>query len=370
MSLTIDLYANDGSPMNITPPDIFGRGVGGAELAMMTWAETMAKRGHRVRVYNNPNRQGNYNGVAYLPQSDFSWREERDVFIAFRSPNRFTRMCRAAVKLFWSTDQQTVGNFATDIFPYVDRIVCISPFHVDYHKTRYTDAYNAFMGNHAELVPESLDTKIGYFDLGVRVEEYDQPIEKVPGRCIFCSVPERGLEVLRLMWPRIKERAPNASLVITSDYTLWGAPNPLNQEHRLNWLHHQDVAFMGKIPRRELVEEQLRAEVQTYGSTYEELFCISTAECQVAGAYPVTSDLGALPTTNKWGSVIRGNLLDGGWQERFIEAVTCRLAVGYRYGDMQRESRARFDWNTICAQWEHLIATGEYATKELVRVVA
>lgn len=356
MGLTIDLYCNDGSPLHVTPPDIYGRGVGGAELAMMTWAETMAKRGHKVRVYNNPNQPGNYGGVEYLPQNAFVWRDDRDVMISFRSPNRYVRTARAAVKLFWSTDQQTVGAFERDIFPYVDRTVCISPFHVNYHIKRYQVA----------------EDMIGYFDLGVRVEEYDQPVEKVPGRCIFCSVPERGLEVLRLMWPRIKKRVPNASLVITSDYTLWGAPNPLNQEHRLNWLHHQDVAFMGKIPRKELVEEQLRAEVMSYPGTYEELFCISAAECQVAGAIPITSDLGALPTTNQWGVVLGGNLLDGGWQARFVDEVCTQLKQrdDELLQQMQHQTRRRFDWNNICEQWEHLIATGEYITKILFAVPA
>ena len=350
MGLTIDLYCNDGSPLKITPPDIYTRGVGGAELSMMTWAEVMAGRGHKVRVFNNPSTPGSYGGVGYLPQTAFNWREDRDCFIAYRSPNRYTRMANAAVKLFWSTDQQTTGDYKRDIFPYVDRTICISPFHVNYHLTRYGVE----------------DEKIGYFDLGVRVEEYQQDIEKVPGRCIFCSVPERGLEVLRLMWPRIKERVPNASLVITSDYTLWGSPNPLNQEHRLNWLHHKDVEFMGKIPRKQLVEEQLKAEVMSYPGNYEELFCISAAECQVAGALPVTSAMGALPTTNYWGVVLSGNILDGLWQEAFINTVANRLGRGYRYGDMQRDSRLRFDWQTICEQWEHLVSTGEFATKERV----
>lgn len=351
MSLVIDLYCNDGSPLEITPPDIYGRGVGGAELAMMTWAEVMAERGHKVRVYNNPKAPGSYSGVEYLPQNALSWRDDRDVFIAFRSPNRYTRMVRAAVKLFWSTDQQTVGDFATDVFPYVDRTICISPFHVDYHIKRYG------------VSPEM----IGYFDLGVRVEEYDQPIEKVPGRCIFCSVPNRGLEVLRLMWPKIKERVPNASLVITSDYTLWGSPSPLNQEHRLNWLHQADVQFLGKVPRKQLVEEQLRAVCQPYPCNYEELFCISTAECQVAGAYPVTSAMGALPTTNEWGAVLWNNILGSDWQADFVKIVEIVLSDSVKSKErVQGKARARFDWQNICTQWEHLIATGEYATKEAV----
>ena len=65
MSLKIDLYCNDGSPLGVTPPDIYGRGVGGAELSMMSWAETMARRGHQVRIYNNPLALGVHDGVEY-----------------------------------------------------------------------------------------------------------------------------------------------------------------------------------------------------------------------------------------------------------------------------------------------------------------
>jgi len=349
MTLSIDLFCADGSPMGLIPLDIHGKGVGGAELAMMTWAETMARRGHQVRIYNDPVIAGVHDGVEYLPHSAFDFKVSRDVFIVYRAPNRYIRMTRAAVKLFWSTDQYTSGDFARDIFPFVDRTVCISPYHVAYHKERYR----------AE--------NIGYFDLGVRVEEYDQPAEKVPGRCIYCSVPERGLEVLRMIWPKIKERVPHASLVITSDYTLWGALSPLNHEHRLNWLGVEGVEFMGKIPRKQLVIEQLKAICQPYPCTYSELFCISAAECQVANCAPVTSTAGALPTTNEWGQVLRGNILDGEWQNRFITVVSSLLELGLS-NTSHKGAKCRFDWNTICQQWEHLIETGEFVSDHLVPV--
>lgn len=347
MALTIDLYANDGSPLGIAPPDIYGRGVGGAELSMMTWAETMARRGHTVRIYNNPPGPGDYDGVAYQPQGAFRANEYRDVFVAYRSPNPYIRSVNAGVKLFWSCDQYTIGNFARDVFPYVDRIVCISPFHVAYHKQHYG----------AE------DGKIGYLDLGVRLGDYAATLtDKVPGRCIFCSVPDRGLQILRVVWPRIKERISHASLVITSDYTLWGGP-PLNHEHRLKWLNLPDVTFAGKVPRRDLARMQLEAQVHAFPCTYEELFCISAAECQTAGTIPVTSDFGALPSTNQWGRVLAGHPLDGEWQQSFVEAVVELLeddTLDAQGRAMAKQARSRFDWETICEGWEHLIETGEF----------
>lgn len=348
MGLAIDLYCNDGSPLGIVPPDIYSRGVGGAELSMMTWAETMAARGHWVRVYNNPPRPDTYGGVTYYPQSAFRPGDDRDVFVAYRSPNRYVQTAKARTKIHWSTDQYTVGNFATDVFPHVDRVVCISPYHVAYHRQRYGVE----------------DGKVGYFDLGVRLGDYAGGVEKIPGRCIFCSVPDRGLDILRVVWPLIKEQAPHASLVITSDYTLWGAP-PLDHQHRLAFLGQPDVIYLGKVGRTDLAREQQAAEVMSYPCRYEELFCISAAECQACGVVPVTTDFGALATTNQWGTIILGNPLELGWQREFAAAVASLLNDGRRLEKMAKKAqagaRARFDWERICNAWEHLIETGEFA---------
>lgn len=349
MGLSIDLYCNDGSPIGVIPDDIEGRGVGGAELAMLTWAETMAGRGHQVRVYNDPRIAGVQCGVEFLPQRAFAPREDRDVFIVYRSPNPFIRIAKAAVRVHWSFDQHTIGNYARDIFPHVDWVVCISPFHVDYHRRSYGIR----------------DGKIGYLDLGVRLADYDRDPEgeRIAGRCIFCSVPDRGLDILRVLWPMIKGKVPHASLVITSDYRLWGAPAPLNHHYRLAFLHLPDVVFLGKVERSRLVQEQSAAEVMSYPCTYEELFCISAAECQVAGAFPVTSDRGALPTTNRWGTVLGNNVLDGNWQRDFVEAVIAAMNMQpVERARMQAAARQRFDWNHIASQWEHLFETGEFPT--------
>jgi len=343
--MNIDIYANDGSPLGITPEYIYGRGVGGAELSLMMWAETMAGRGHNISIYNNPDVPGEYNDVNYLPQSAFNPLSKRDVFIIYRSPNPYVKNAKADLKLHWSTDQYTIGNFATDIFPHVDKVVCISPYHVEYHKKTYGIK----------------NGKIGYIDLGVKIEEYDQEIDKILGRCIFCSIPDRGLEVLYSIWPKIKEAIPDASLVITSDYRLWGTPVAGNQKHRLAWLNQPDIIFLGKIGREQLVKEQLAAQVMSYPCTYEELFCISAAECQVAGAIPITSTIGALKTTNEWGNTITGDPLDSLWQQAFIEDVIDAMSSeNQERSKMQNGSARRFDWNIICEKWESLIETGEF----------
>lgn len=347
MDLKIDLFCNDGSPMGLIPADIYGKGVGGAELALMSWAETMARRGHEIRIYNDPTVAGNHDEVKYLPKGHFNPMEDRDAFILFRnpitSPSPHLKVIKAGIKIHWSTDQYTSGDFGRDIFPFIDKVICISPYHVDYHKQRYGIE----------------NGKIDYIDLGVKLDDYDQQIEKIPGRCIFCSVPDRGLDILHQLWPKIKEQAPEASLVITSDYRLWGSPTPRNHQHRLKWLHQQDVIFLGKIDRAQLVQEQLMAEVHSFPCTYEELFCISAAECQVAGAYPITSGTGALSTTNQFGTIIHGNLMEPIWHNQFVSEIVRVLHGEINSNGMSEKARSRFDWNKICKQWEKLIETGE-----------
>jgi glycosyltransferase involved in cell wall biosynthesis len=333
----------------VIPADIDGRGVGGAELSMMTLMEVLAKRGHKVRVFNDPKQPGEYNGVQYLSLAAYENRIPRDVLIIFRSPNqryRRDQMPPEVRKIWWSTDQFTVGNFS-ELATTVDFAVTISPFHTDYHVKRY------------KINPK----KLGHIDLGARVWDYDESIEKIPGRLIFCSIPDRGLPILHAAWPLIKRDAPHASLAITSDYTLWGS-GAGNQHHRLQWAGKEGVHFVGNVPRARLVKLQREAEIMAYPSIYEELFCISAAECQVAGAVPVTSSTGALVTTNEFGVVVSGNPKTASWVENFASRIVSLLTSEHEYLEqrqisMIRGAKARFDWEVIADRWEELFEEGK-----------
>jgi len=346
-ALNIDLIANDGSPIGVIPPDIYGKGVGGAELAMMSLMQTFAERGHEVRVYNDPLSPGDYEGVNYIPRKMFNPRAKRDVLIVFRSPNPLMINATAELGIFWwSTDQYTVGSF-TVLAEKVRYCVTISPYHTQYHIKTYRIDPN----------------KIGHIDLGVRMKDYSIEVAKVPGQMIFCSVPDRGLRILHAAWPLIKRTAPQASLIITSDYRLWGV-GAQNARHRLDWAGMPDVTFLGKVPRHELVKYQLQSEVLPYPCTYEELFCLSVAEAQVAGCFPVTTPVGALATTNEFGIQITGQPTSPMFVEEFSERVaglvtTERTFLENRLKPMIAAAKIRFDWNRIAGVWEELFEKGE-----------
>ena len=339
--MRIDILCPSGSPVGIIPDDIHGRGVGGAELALMTWAEVMQKRGHQVSIYNSPKRPGSYEGVEYYGIGEWDPNVSRDMSILFRNPHPSFGSSKG-LRVFWSCDQFTEGDYNRQIFPFADRVVTISPFHTNYFLEHYK-------------VEES---KIRDIPLGVRAWEYNEKVEKIRNRFIFCSVPHRGLHLLRGLWNGIVSEFPDASLVITSDYRLWGSSNPDNHTHRADWSGVQNVQFLGKVSRKDLIRYQQEAELLAYPCVFDELFCIAVAECQVAGVIPLTSGVGALPSTNITGVVLPGDPRTEDWRRMFLDIVLGHL----RNRDIIEEqgkkasavARAAFDWNTIALLWENL----------------
>jgi glycosyltransferase involved in cell wall biosynthesis len=337
-SMKIALYCNDGSPLNVLPAHIDDKGVGGAELSMLTWAETMSLRGHEVHIYNRTDDQTitTEAGTVFFPQSAFQPLNATDVYIAYRSPNPYLRQIQARVKLHWSMDQYTIGHFGRDVFPLVDKVVCISPFHRDYHIRTY--------GVDAD--------KVTYIDLGVRSDiDGTKADERIPGRCIISSVQDRGLHILRPLWDRIVQAVPHASLVITGDYRLWGNLTANNGRHRAQWLNASNVVFLGKIPRQNYVDELRASVLMPYPCIFDELFCVSVAEAQRAGVWTITPDIGALATTNTC-DVIPGQATNAAWQNQFVDRVVDILEMGS--DSPVPDHQERFDWNTICEQWEAL----------------
>lgn len=342
--LKIDVIANDGSALQVSEASIDGLdgsiGVGGAELAILTLCAGWHKNGHRVTLYNSP-RVNNGSSFPQKPLNLFLPQEDRDILIIFRSPNH--RAINAKGKKIWfSTDQYTIGDFR-EFSQHVDKIVTISPFHADYFRDNYR-----------------IENTIT-IDLPVRTWEYEQPIEKVKNKLIFCSVPERGLSILADVYDILKAKVPDLSLTITSDYRLWGIASPLNEHFITRFIGKDGVRFLGAVSRQQLIREQLSSEIQAYCCTYDELFCYAVAECQVAGNYPVTSAMGALRTTNM-GTQISGVVGSGEWKQVFVESIVHALnnrdIMQQEAKEIQQKAIERFSLDNILKQWDEKVFYG------------
>lgn len=340
--MKIDIICNDGSPLGVTVPDIYGKagrvGIGGAELALLTMCEQWGMEGHAVRLYNDPHIFVKDQPFEQLPRATFHKREDdRDILIIFRSPNPLSYGA-SGYKVWWSCDQQTVGDFA-QFAAAVDKIVVISPHHRQYFEITY--------GIRAAIP----------IDLPVRLSDYDvDPLPKrIPTKALFASIPDRGLPYLRDVWPYIKQEVPEAELVITSDYQLWGS-HAGNESHRLKFIRMPGISFLGAVPREQLIQHQLTSGVLAYPCTYEELFCITCAEALVSGCFPVSSDCGSLVTTNTY-KAIAGVPTNPGWSGLFWRAVVAEMKNPdeEKRKVMQQAARERFDPKRISEQWKEKV---------------
>lgn len=337
--MKIDVLTNDGSPLGVTEKSIFGEdgrtGVGGAELALLTLCRMWQFYGNQVTLYNDPNRPG-ASTFEQRPIDSFNPMEDRDVLIIFRSPNHRSLDAKG-LKVWFSCDQATMGSFK-EFSQTVHKIVTISPRHAEFFRIQYG------IGNTITI------------DLPVRTWEYKEKVEKIPKRCIFTSMPDRGVVQLRDVWGRIVEQVPDASLVITSDWRLWvdWAGEENIRQYRAAFAQLPRVTYRAAINRKELIQIQQEASLHLYPCIYDELFCISVAESQVAGTYPITSDCGSLGTTNM-GRIIHGNAQDINWQTAFVKQAVELLNdpnLCQKQEWIREVARKRFSVENILSQWD------------------
>ena len=156
-------------------------------------------------------------------------------------------------------------------------------------------------------------------------------------RAINSSSPDRSWPILLNIWPRIKERVPQAELHLFYSFFNWEkiAPHYPGQQELIQKLKNQikeleplDVVYHGRIDQNQLAEEFLKSGVWAHPTWFSESSCISAMEAQAAGCRIVTSSIAALNETVS----NRGILIDGDWtsreyQNKFIDAVVTAMTI-------------------------------------------
>jgi len=139
-------------------------------------------------------------------------------------------------------------------------------------------------------------------------------VEKVPGRVIWGSSPDRGLHWLLQEWPKIRRAAPHAHLKIFYKVMKWadnivahpyGDPTILEQIRRayyikeaLRRLAPHGVELVDSVSRRQIDREMAEAEVLAYSCdpvSWTEGFSVTLMEGCAARSCPVSTAVDALP---------------------------------------------------------------------------
>ncbi len=327
------------------PPGFSGakhhaEGVGGTEALVVVLAETLATRGITITVATRIPSESRDSAVSYVPVTSARPGDAAVTVLVKRWSE--AAVGAGPVRFFLATDVHVPdpGELARCL-GWSTVSAALSPF----MRTSLTAV---------EAAP-AMDVLPPPVALG----DYLHPDERRGPVLLYCSVPDRGLYYLKDIFPAIRRRVPGATLVITSDFTLWGKAGA--REAFMRFFEGQPgVEYLGHVDRSRLVAEQLRARVFAYPCLFEEGFCIAAAECMAAGAVPVTTNAFALTTTvGACGALIDGRPRSWFYRRKFVNAATRLLTDDVYWRDRSRACRnhARsWDANVVASQFLALVA--------------
>lgn len=332
------------------PPDYLGRGLGGTESTFVLLVKALAKLGHSVEVYNCCFKPGIYDGVTWSPLYDLDVAKEYDVFISLRFLETFQgKFPKAAIRGVWIHDEALAGATDFDKKGIINTWISVS------------ETQKASILRNEEIAEKNWFVTRNAYDEDL----YTSSLKKIPkirNQAIYCSAPDRGLKYLLKMWQRIKSEVPDASLVVTGSFALWGTSDEENNrmfgDTYLSASSLKDVKIMQRVSKEELSKLQAESEVMLYPTDFNEMFCISALECFAAGTPIISSARAAMNErvkTGENGYLISGSPFSEEYQKEFI-STAIRF---FRDEDQKKQfSKNAFDassgqdFESVAKEWE------------------
>ncbi len=324
-----------------TPESQNTGGIGGSETAVIELTKRLAKLGWDITVYNQGNHppEGRvFDGVKYVNYWTFNVKDKFNVLWVWRLPELFDFNIDAKFKFLDLHDVMSPHDFPKDRLDKIDKI---------FVKTNY----------HRSLFPQIPDDKFVVVGNGISLERFETQVEKDPYRFCYTSSPNRGLDVLLKMWPKIKEKLPEATLHV---YYGWNTFYELekNNPERMAWMKkvqalmdQPGVIDHGRVGQKELAEDLLKTSFWLYPTNFPEIDCITAKEMQAAGVVPLTSGYAALEESQQSGLKKPGDVYDPVWQAEFTESVV-QIASDQEHADSMRMVDASdFSWDLVASKW-------------------
>lgn len=330
------------------------KSLGGSESAAYYQARELAKRGHRVTVFNSSQEEGVWDGVTYCfagqPQEGatlgdrfefYARNTPHDVLIIQRHPQAFHGMYQSKINLWQLHDlalYRTAGMVNHGMWQ-IDAVTCVS----DWHKKQVCDVYG-FDPEFVRVVPNGVDPEL-YVDPAFAFSH--ARISKLLGDgkslLLYQSRPERGLEhLVRPGGIMDRLRHTNAHLLVCTYDN-----NPAQMMPYYGMLHRwadalPNVTMLGALSKVQLAALQKSCDLLVYATEFEEVSCISAMEAMHAGLPMLTSVVGALPETCELvdAGVMFVPLKDGRADEdAFVERIEHVLSPAFKQFPKFREKQ-------------------------------
>lgn len=350
--LSISLYVGYHTE-NWNPDTVAERGIGGSETAVVEMAKRLVKYGHKVTVYNQcGDSGGTFDGVEYLDHTKFG-PHDCDILITSRRADAVDFGVRAKATLCWVHDVHLGNALTHERALKIDRFFCLTHWHKDFFLKQYPFVH-----------PSQVVVTRNGIDLS-KFQPSDEP--RNPHRAVYSSSPDRGLQSLLQMWPRIRQRVPDAELHVFYGFDTWEACS-INNPDQLAYIkllkemlrdcEKYGVTSHGRVSQKRLASEFQKSGVWPYPTWFSETSCITAMEAQAAGLSIVTSPIAALPeTVGTRGLFVEGDWLSESYQNEFVERVVQSMTMT---SDEHRHfnhlyAMSVFNWDGVACDWDTIL---------------
>lgn len=358
---TIDFLA-PGTLEEWSPRKLAAEGLGGSETALIRLAEELfiadgePEKSYRPTVYGRIDAPGYYNGVRYRGMDAYDPQTHSDVLVAWRYPEAADLPLRCDRLVLWMHDTDAGSRLTPARAARFDAIVVLS----EWHKAHMMRCYPWLDESKLVIIGNGVD-KARFAPTSGR--QGGKAPRREPHRVAYSSSPDRGLDaVLHYVWPKVVERVPDAELhvyygmknidVLAPNYPQLAA---FKQQLANLLIDSKNVVQHGRLAQDALAEQLREASVWLYPShNFDETYCISAVEAQLAGCIPVTTDRGALSETVKSGLIIQGTLGEDGVAEKYIEAIVGILTDQAPSAGVRKKIMANapaMEWSEVAQRW-------------------
>lgn len=330
-------------------------GLGGSEEAVVALAETWAKRGYEVTVYNTCTAPIIVNGVKYLEYWKWSPFNSWNVTILWRDPSLLDESHFNSDKVLLDLhDVIDSGWLTEDRLSKVDWVMCKSEYH------------RSLIGNEkVQVIPN-----------GIHSKPFLKETSKTPFQLMATSSPDRCLVALLDALPLIRKEFPTAKVCWAYGFSSGVTKDSLETNVLTkDWVkgmkrrisETEGFEDLGRVSHKEILKLSRRSNLFVYGTVFPEIDCISVTKAMAAGTVPIMTLSGALKEKAQFcdnkGIAVKERTDNGTldysvkgekfakWVQNIIEALRQPIDIDKRR-KMKMAVAKNYDWKKIASQWE------------------
>ena len=323
-------------------------GTGGTEFCIIKLSKSLAKLGHEVVVTGYVKTTTMNDGVKYIHYDALS-EADYDVaiganYLSFIKELKHNKNIKATKWIFWMHNDEYYNWFRGTTMPnwvkYFDEIDCVvgvSQFHANILKEKAVELFG-YVNRDVNPYIRGIDNALDNTDW------VNYKHNKVKGRIIWSSSPDRGLRTLLDNWDKFKAIMPDATLNVCSPpYAETWSDRDYSQLDGVTWV--------GSLNHYDLRQQISEAEYWIYSSDYLETYCITALEMLRGKVKIITNGTGNISNiTQNYGVTIETlddilmTLHLDQTDKAFAHKFQSRLNLGQQYAIRQ-------DWDLRVHEW-------------------